>query len=230
MKKSDRVTLFDEWADHYDRSVEGYKGFPFEGYEEVLETVTGLARAGPGMAVLDLGIGTGKLAERFVGLGCSVWGLDFSPRMLAKAHARLPQVELIKADLRGDWPLDIDQHFDRVVSGYVLHEFDLASKVRLLKKLANRHLVEGGRIVVGDICFPTAEAREEACRGAGDKSHGDDDRSVTSALWDEDECYWAADEAVKALEDEGLRAEHTQVSFCGGVFVIEPAPGDGARS
>lgn len=223
MDKSDRATLFDEWADHYDRSLEGYRGFPFEGYEDVLDRVTGLAQAGPGMAVLDLGIGTGKLAERFVDLGCSVWGLDFSPRMLAKAHARLPQIELIKADLRGDWPLDVDQHFDRIVSGYVLHEFDLASKVRLLKKLANRHLVPGGRIVVGDICFPTTQAREEACRGSEDEPQEGNAPSLTSARWDEDECYWAADEAVKALEEEGLHAEHTQVSFCGGVFVIGPA-------
>ena len=31
----------------------------------------------PSLRVLELGIGTGNLAERFVAAGCQVWGLDF---------------------------------------------------------------------------------------------------------------------------------------------------------
>ena len=88
--------------------------------------------------------------RRFLERGCDVWGLDFSLEMLAKVHRKFPQVELLKADIKGDWPIDVDRHFDRVVSAYVLHEFDLESKVRLLRKLVCDHLIGGGRVVVGD--------------------------------------------------------------------------------
>ncbi len=204
----EREQLFDRWAETYDRSVDSRSGFPHEGYEQVLDLIATRARAEPGMTVLDLGIGTGNLAERFVRMGCDVWGLDFSLKMLAHAHRKLPQVELLKADIRGDWPIDVDMRFDRVVSGYVLHEFDLYSKVRLMRKLAGSHLVDGGRIVVGDVSFASIGARDEA-----------EDRF--RAACDENEHYWAADEAVEALAAEGLAVCYEQVSFCGGVYVIE---------
>ena len=207
---NERVKLFDDWAETYDESVVDYTGFPFEGYERVLAAIVRRAEAERRMVVLDLGIGTGSLAERFVALGCSVWGLDFSAKMLAKARARLPRVELIKADVLGEWPLDPDRRFDRVVSGYVLHEFDLRSKVRLLGRLVEGHLADGGRIVVGDVSFPSRAAR------LGERERWRKD-------WDPEEHYWAADEAVDALREVGLAAEYEQVSFCGGVYVVRPA-------
>ena len=204
----ERAKLFDEWAETYDESVRDRSGFPFEGYEEVLNTVARLTKAEPGMDVLDLGIGTGKLAERFLAKGCFLWGLDFSARMLAKARAKFPGIELVKADLLGDWPLDLDRKFHRVVSGYVLHEFDLRAKVQLLSRLAGQHLVGGGRIVVGDISFPTVGALVETRESCD--------------VWDDEEHYWAADEAVAVLHGAGLAVGYEQVSFCGGVYTIEP--------
>lgn len=199
-----RIELFDRWAGYYERSVESASG-PFEGYDLVLGQVTRSAHAHPGMQVLDLGIGTGNLARRFVALGCEVWGIDFSPAMLAKARAEVPQVRLVEVDLLGVWPDELDRQFDRIVSTYVLHEFDLATKIGLLVRLADHYLADQGRIVIGDIVFPTAQALKEA--GA---DH-----------WDEDEYYWTADEAKTACDWVGLHASYTQVSICGGVFVIE---------
>ena len=212
MADSDRVQLFDEWAAGYDESVESHTGFPFEGYERVLDEVTRQAAVGAGMSVLDLGVGTGRLAERFVDLGCEVWGLDFSTKMLAICHRKLPRVELIKADVHGDWPIDVDQRFDRIVSGYLLHEFDLDSKIRLLRRLVERHLTPVGRVVVGDVAFETGDTRDEAHRKYDD-------------LWDEDEHYWVADEAIAALAKIGVAASYSQVSFCCGVFMMIPPSG-----
>jgi putative AdoMet-dependent methyltransferase len=217
----DRLKLFDEWAETYDLSVSDYSGFPFEGYEGVLDAVASAAGPAPGMAVLDLGIGTGRLARRFLDAECCVWGLDFSVKMLAKTHARFPQIELIKADLLGDWPIDKDRRFHRIASAYVLHEFDLDSKTRLITRLVRQHLEPGGRMVVGDISFQTGVARDEAGRkwgGAWDEAK----QEWQGSLWDEDEHYWAADEAIDALAHAGLLVEYRQVSFCGGVYVIEP--------
>ena len=215
----ERVRLFDEWAETYDESVVDYVGFPFEGYVEVLDTVTRLSDAASGMTVLDLGIGTGQLSERFLKLGCAVWGLDFSVKMLAAARAKFPQIELIKADLLGDWPIDHDQRFDRIVSGYVFHELDSVSKTRLIKRLTGGHLVPGGRMVVGDISFPTVAARDDAQRrwqGTWDEAK----REWNGSLWDEAEHYWASDEAAESLKTVSVVVDYTQVSFCGGVYVI----------
>ncbi|MEA3408952.1 MAG: class I SAM-dependent methyltransferase [Candidatus Eisenbacteria bacterium] len=222
----EREQLFDEWAASYDESVDGYSGFPFEGYERVLDLITARARVETGMEVLDLGIGTGNLSGRLLERRCAIWGLDFSLKMLAAVHRKYPQIELLKADIKGDWPIDVDRHFDRVVSAYVLHEFDLESKIRLLRKLVCDHLVEGGRVVVGDISFPTRTARDEAEKrfsGTWDEKR----QRWEGSLWDEDEHYWAADETIEALAAVDLVASYAQVSFCGGVYVIEPT---GART
>jgi ubiquinone/menaquinone biosynthesis C-methylase UbiE len=208
MTQTNRIQLFDGWAAHYDpAATSGEDDFPFAGYELILDEVVSLADVRPGMRVLDLGIGTGNLAARFVGRGCLVWGLDFSGKMLAHAHARLRQVYLVQADLLDEWPLSLEQRFDRVVSSYVFHEFDLETKVSLLQRAARHFLLPGGRILIADIAFPTRSARAEAARRL-------------AACWDEDEAYWAADETVARCEQAGLPAAYKQLSICGGVFVF----------
>jgi putative AdoMet-dependent methyltransferase len=207
MSQSDRVQLFDNWAEYYDASVTPANSkFPLAGYEQVLDEAVRLAGVEPHMRILDLGIGTGNLAARLVRAGCQVWGLDFSAKMLAKAHAKVPQAQLVQADLLGDWPTELRQPFDRVVSAYVLHEFDLETKLTLLRRIASQHLSAGGRIVIADVAFPTVAARTAAQHQAGG--------------WDEEEVYWAADEAIAAMERVGLRAAYEQVSSCGGVFTV----------
>jgi len=207
MSRDDRSQLFDDWAGHYERSVQSTSGFPFDGYEQVLDEIVRLAAVQSHMRVLDLGIGTGNLAKRFVSLGCTVWGTDFSPKMLAEARVKLPQVRLVEANLLGDWPVSLDQRFDRIVSAYVFHEFDLSTKISLLQRLTHSHLTDGGRIIIGDIAFPTVHAREEA-------------HQRWLRIWDEGEHYWAADEATTACEKADLHLRYTQVSSCGGTFVI----------
>jgi putative AdoMet-dependent methyltransferase len=209
MSDPGRAEIFDRWAEHYDRSVQSGSGL-HEGYGEVLDLVVRSAEARPGMRVLDLGAGTGNLAQRFLARGCEVWGTDFSPAMLAKARVKLPQAKLVHMNLLADdWPEGLaGQRFDRIVSTYVFHEFALATKISLLTRLTAHHLTPGGWIVIGDVAFPD---REALARAGADH-------------WDEDEAYWAADEALAACAAAGLRATYTQVSRCGGVFVVQPTP------
>ena len=74
----------------------------------------------PGLAVLDLGTGTGNLAAALAARGHSVTGLDFSERSLARARRSCPGVRLILADL---FELDAvrDRSFDLVSLAFVLH-------------------------------------------------------------------------------------------------------------
>ena len=161
------------------------------------------------MTVLDLGIGTGNLAARFAAQGCTLWGIDFSTEMLVRAREKLAQTVLVEADLLDTWPAELDRRFNRIVSAYVLHEFDLPTKIELLEKLAGRHLKARGRIVVGDIAFPTMGARSRA-------------HEQLAEAWDEEEFYWTADEAAEASAHADLLVTFKQVSSCGGVFVFEP--------
>lgn len=197
---------FDAWAETYDQDVAD-GDFPFTGYGQTLKTAVEAACAGPEMKILDIGTGTGNLASLFLNQGCRVTATDFSAAMLEKARGRLPGAELIQADLRQEFPPEMqDQQFDRIVSAYVFHHFDLAEKVTILLRLAE-FLPSGGRIVVADISFPTRAALEAVKRDAGN-------------AW-EDEFYWIAAEAVPALEEAGFTVRYKQVSSCAGVYVVE---------
>jgi putative AdoMet-dependent methyltransferase len=197
---------FDDWAETYDASVL-INQFPFLGYPDILASVVTLADAQAGMSVLDMGTGTGNLAELFARLDCELWCTDFSSSMLAKACQKLPQAHFLLHDLHMELPAEFTRPFDRIVSAYVFHHFELDEKVRILHSLLP-HLASGGRMVIGDIAFRDQAALEKVKGEAGDE-------------WEE-EYYWLADEALKALEKAGLPTWYMQVSACAGAFMICP--------
>jgi putative AdoMet-dependent methyltransferase len=197
---------FDGWASSYDLDVLAEAQFPFTGYQQALDTVLKLAAPQPGMRVLDIGTGTANLAALFVTLGCHLWGTDFSPAMLEQAQRKLPQAKFVLADVRHGWSPELPPIFERIVSAYVFHHFNLAEKVRLLTGLS-AHIEPAGRLVIADIAFPDQAGMEQVCRLAGDE-------------W-EDEYYWLADETILAVRQAGLCATFTPVSTCAGVFVME---------
>lgn len=188
MTVTDPAQLFDQWARNYDLATASKENdFPFAGYDRVLDQVVRLANVKPGMRVLDLGVGTGNLAARFLSAGCEVWGCDFSAEMLTSARVKWPQLHLLQADLLGEMPAELRQPFDRVVAAYVLHHFDLPAKVNLLQRMAELSLARGGRILVADVAFPTEALRDAASRRWADS-------------WDAEEHYLTADETIRACE------------------------------
>lgn len=210
MNKKNRKHLFDEWAEQYDVSVESQDNiFPFTGYWQVLDEIVRQADAQPKMQVLDLGIGTGNLARRFVDIGCVVWGMDFSIEMIKKAQKKLTRVKFVHADLSGKWPTSLNRSFDRIVSAYALHEFNLETKINLLKRLLSNNLSTTGRIIIGDIAFLTTKDREQT-------------HKKWSNQWDEDEFYWTADEVIWYCKKAELQTKYIQVSNCAGVFIFKP--------
>lgn len=205
---TDREHLFDHWAGSYDRGMSANDdAFPFDGYERILDAVVELAGAKPGTRVLDLGIGTGNLAQRFIQCGCEVWGLDFSAEMLAKAREKFPQARLFQANLLEEWPADLRPPYDRIVSAYVLHEFPLAAKIAVLRR-AMQYLAPAALLLIADVAFESVADREAL-------------RQRYAPDWDEDEFYWAADEAIAAGERAGLRLSYRQLSSCGGIFTVK---------
>ena len=207
--RSNRPQSFNEWAECYDDGVRASSEFPFLGYDSVLRQAFQLADPTPRSRVLDLGIGTGNLARYFVDFGCDVTGIDFSPKMLAAARLKLPGVHLVEADLSGEWPLSVEVRFDRVVSGYAFHHFELARKIDILLRTVRYRLMPGGRVVIADVSFSFPSLFGQAQRR-------------WEKLWDPSEYYWEAEATAAACRESGLTMDYLQVSECGGVFVFEP--------
>jgi len=70
--------------------------------------------------VLDIGTGTGALAQAFGEQGHQVTGIDFAERLIGRAKRRVPAARFEAMDL-ADLPRWPDLSFDLVSFGYVLH-------------------------------------------------------------------------------------------------------------
>lgn len=113
-----------------------------EGWRGVLEAIwdEGDLR---GRRVLDVGCGTGRLAQELAVRGARVWGVDSSPQMLAEARARcdrhigLVEGRAEKLPFRDGW-------FERAVLRLVAHLVDRPAAFRELTRV----LRPGGRAVI----------------------------------------------------------------------------------
>jgi putative AdoMet-dependent methyltransferase len=196
--------LFDSWASSYDYFIEmGKDSFPFLGYDAVLKRVVEIASPQPSMKILDVGIGTGLLAQRFLEFDCEIWGIDYSSRMLEEAKKKVPGAHLLQVDIRSQWPSELKTGFERIVSAYTLHHLRLNDKLETIRRMAEELLRESGIIIVADVSFPTVKIRRQA-------------RIELGRDWDDDEYYWAADE----VEIEGLYIDYEQVSKYGGIYTV----------
>ncbi|MGD9161174.1 MAG: class I SAM-dependent methyltransferase [Desulfobacteraceae bacterium] len=78
----------------------------------------------PGETILDIGIGTGLSSELFFRAGLKVYGLDFSPEMLACCAAKNMTADLKEHDLHNTpYPFDTDSINHAVCAG-VTHMFE----------------------------------------------------------------------------------------------------------
>jgi ubiquinone/menaquinone biosynthesis C-methylase UbiE len=129
--------------------------------------------------VLDIGTGTGRIAELLEPAASRVTGVDKSPEMLRLARARLQglpagRVELVQGDFAA-LPFAPDS-FDTVVFHQVLHyapepDYALAEAARVCRA--------GGRIAIADLA---AHAREELRRTHAHARLGFDDEQMAAML------------------------------------------------
>lgn len=103
----------------------------------------------PGMEVLDLACGHGRIANALAARGCRVTGLDATPLFLDRARhdaaARGVAVTYVKGDMRD---LPWTDRFDRVINWFSsFGYFDDAGNRRVLAEVA-RVLKPGGRFAL----------------------------------------------------------------------------------
>lgn len=82
---------FDLWADEYDKTVgisNEENSYPFAGYKDVLRGIFQIVLQKQNATVLDIGFGTGTLTTKLYEHGCSVYGQDFSSRMIELASKK----------------------------------------------------------------------------------------------------------------------------------------------
>jgi demethylmenaquinone methyltransferase/2-methoxy-6-polyprenyl-1,4-benzoquinol methylase len=112
--------------------------------------LTAAAAVRPGDRVLDAACGTGDLALADLRQGAgSVTGVDFSPRMLARARRKSDEVEWLIGDLLAlPFP---DGSFDAATVGFgVRNVADLEAGLRELRRV----LRAGGRLAILEITHP----------------------------------------------------------------------------
>lgn len=197
---------FDLWADGYDKAVgisDEESTYPFAGYKKVLGFIFKTIMETANAVVLDIGFGTGTLTTKLYEQGCSIYGQDFSTRMIALASEKMPYAHLYQGDFSKGLvePLR-DRRYDYIVATYSLHHLTDTQKRVFLSELRD-HLKENGKIIIGDVAFETRKDLEQCKLKAGD-------------TWDDDEIYFVAEELRKDLP--GL--SFTQISDCAGVLML----------
>jgi SAM-dependent methyltransferase len=117
-------------------AVEVYRRLPAMGEAGLVHAV-----AGPGARILDLGAGTGRIADPLVELGHDVVAVDDSAEMLAlvrRARIHRDRIE----------QLDLGERFDAVLlASHLVNTADDALR-RALLLTARRHLDDGGRLLL----------------------------------------------------------------------------------
>ena len=97
---------FDLWADGYDKSVglsDEANTYPFAGYKKVLAAIFQTVMQTPNASVLDIGFGTAVLTAKLYEQGCTIYGQDFSSRMIELASEKSRARIYIRATLRKVW-------------------------------------------------------------------------------------------------------------------------------
>jgi SAM-dependent methyltransferase len=151
----------------YDEIAELYDGYPGNYLEDILFFVEEAQKAGS--PILEIGVGTGRLAFCLAAAGLDVVGIDSSPAMLrvlqgkrAEAPALPGRLRVLAADVRA---FSLRPRFSMAIAAFrtFLYLFTRREQRRALRAI-RRHLAPGGRLAMSFFVPPPqllAEGRTE---------------------------------------------------------------------
>lgn len=199
---------FDLWADNYDKTVglsDEDGTYPFAGYKTILSTIYNRILTGGQNTVLDIGFGTGTLSKKLYEQGCTIYGQDFSPKMIAMAQAKMPNAHLFQGDFSEGLVESLTREkYDAIVATYSLHHLTDPQKVSFLQSLLPL-LRDHGCVYIGDVAFQTRAQLEQCMSAAGDE-------------WDDEEIYFVFQE----LKPHFPTLEFEKMSDCAGLLTLRP--------
>ena len=153
---------------------------------------------------MDIGFGTGTLTTKLYEQGYSIYGQDFSSRMIELASEKMSNAHLYQGDFSKGLVEPLRScRYDYIVATYSLHHLTDAQKSDFLLDLRN-YLKENGKIIIGDVAFETRKDLEHCKLKAG-------------YIWDNDKIYFVVEELRKDFP--GL--SFTKMSGCTGVLILE---------
>lgn len=197
---------FDLWADDYDKSVgvsDDNGTYPFAGYKTILNVIYNRVLNSSAKTVLDIGFGTGTLTSKLYEYGCTIYGQDFSEKMIELAQEKMPNAKLVQGDFSNGLAEPLrQQKYDAIIATYSLHHLTDVQKISLLNSLLLL-LKNGGCIYIGDVAFETRAALEKCMDDTGNE-------------WDDDEIYFVFDELKKFFPE----MKFEQMSCCAGLLSL----------
>lgn len=134
------VEIFDKWAETYDSSI-AIAEWGFEQYYDgIIWLCSQLLNKSQHTRVIDLGCGTGVLAEMLQRTTPSInyVGIDFSNKMLNIAKRKSPKSVFVKTDYRhfDRWKIYLNNEYNCVVvSSYSLHHISDKEKIDLINNI-----------------------------------------------------------------------------------------------
>ena len=189
------------------------RGYPFEGYYDILNDVYNSIDFKKGSKILDIGVGTGMVTRQLYKDGAIITGIDFSEKMLSIAAENMPCATFINFDFNCGLPDEIlNKKYDYIISSYAFHHLLADRRIVFIKSLL-KILKPHGKIIIADVAFRTSEDMEDCMKESGDS-------------WDHDEIYVIGDNLLETLKKEGIDSSYKQVSTCGGILEIISRHGD----
>jgi len=198
---------FDLWSDKYDNSVEESDNdnkYPFAGYKMILNHIYNIIMEKQKPVVLDIGFGTAILTSKLYQESCTIYGQDFSEKMIEIAKKKMPNACLVQGDFSLGLVDQLKQYqYDFIVATYSLHHLNNTQKVNFINELLS-HLNPGGLLLIGDVMFEKKSDMDQCKEEAKDE-------------WDDEEIYFVVEEIKNEFPD----MEFEKVSYCSGIITIK---------
>ena len=195
---------FNNWAKSYNDDIKKDIGELkiYNNYNLILQTVYDLVKAlnKTNPRILEIGVGTGNLAGKFLNSNYNMIGIDQSREMLAVAKEKYPG---LKVRLGKFLKIPYDNNsFDIIISTYAFHHLNEEEKHIAIKEMM-RVLNNDGAIIIGDLMFESKQAEGIILK----------DLSLNQIGEVKDEYYSYIDELVNEFNKHNKKLEYTKIDM-----------------